>query len=121
MQRKPKETADDLFPRSLASRSRVGALEVASLGGAYFLGLDDDLGSIAVGKLADLMVLNSNPLEDIRNTVDIQYVMKGGRLYDASTLDQIWPEKRPYGPYPWFNPDALRSDDRPVDYWDRRR
>jgi hypothetical protein len=97
----------------------MGALEVASPQGAYFLGADKDLGTLTPGKLADLMVLNSNPLENIRNTTDIQYVMKGGILYDADTLDEIWPEEKPFGDYYWVDPDALREDDRPSDYWDR--
>jgi hypothetical protein len=67
------------------------------------------------------MVLNSNPLENIRNTTDIQYVMKGGILYDAATLDEIWPEKRPFGDYYWIDPDSLKTDDRPVDYHEQRR
>lgn len=96
------------------------ALEVASRHGAHFLGAERDLGTLEQGKLADLLVLNSNPLADIRNTADIQYVMKGGTLYEAATLDEIWPESRPFGEYYWVDPDALRDDDRPVDYWDRR-
>ncbi len=104
-----------------AALGPMGALEVASLHGAHFLGATADLGSIALGKLADLMVLNTNPLDDIRNTTDIQYVMKAGRLWDANTLDEIWPQARPYGNYPWLNADALVADERPVDYWDRRR
>lgn len=48
-------------------------------------------------------MLNANPLEDIRNTVDIEYVMKGGRLYGDETLDEIWPEPKPYGAYPWVD------------------
>lgn len=97
----------------------MGALEVASLHGAHFLGVEKDLGSLAVGKLADLMVLNSNPLDNIRNTTDIQYVMKGGVLYDAATLDEIWPLSKPFGPHYWVNEEVLRSDDRPVNYWDK--
>jgi hypothetical protein len=65
------------------------------------------------------MVLNSNPLENIRNTKDILYVMKAGVLYDAGTLDEIWPEKKPFGDYYWVNTDALRADNRSVDYWDK--
>lgn len=98
----------------------MGALEVASLHGAHFLGAEKDIGSIAVGKLADLLVLNANPLDDIKNTADIQYVLKAGRVYDAGTLDEIWPRQRAFGPYYWIDADALRTDDRPVQWWDRR-
>ena len=98
----------------------MGALEVASVHGAYFLGALDDLGTLEPGKLADLIVLNSNPLDDIRNTEDIHQVMKGGVLYDGFTLDELWPSERPYGPLPWLDEDALRDDVRPVDWWDGR-
>jgi hypothetical protein len=49
------------------------------------------------------------------------YVMKGGVLYGADSLDEIWPQARPFGPYYWVNDDALRTDDRPIDYWRRRQ
>lgn len=91
-----------------------GALEVASLHGARSIGIDQDTGSLQVGKLADLMVLNSNPLEDIENTLDMRHVMKGGVLYDADTLDEVWPESRPFGDYYWIDEDTLRDDDRPA-------
>jgi len=93
----------------------------ASSHGANFLGAPQDLGSIEVGKLADLMVLNSDPLADIRATTDIAWVMKGGVLYDANTLDEVWPQQRPYGDYPWVDAEIYRSDDRPIDYWDQMR
>lgn len=97
-----------------AAMGPLGALELASKEGAYFLGADRDVGSLAVGKLADLMILNSNPLDDIRNTTDIQWVMKGGRLYDGMTLDEAWPQARPYGARPWVYDDVWRSGPRPV-------
>ncbi|MBI4499903.1 MAG: PD40 domain-containing protein [Gemmatimonadetes bacterium] len=98
----------------------MGALEIASLHGAIFLGLEDDLGSITVSKLADLMVLNGNPLENIRATADIAYVMKGGTLYDANSLDEIWPNPRKYGDKYWVLPEMYTKDVKPVDFWDRR-
>ena len=99
----------------------IEALRVASSQGAHFLGVEDDLGSIEVGKLGDLLVLNANPLDNIRNTMDIDLVMKGGVIYDANTLDEVWPNNRPFGPYYWVDDDALRTDVRPTDYFDRRR
>jgi Tol biopolymer transport system component/imidazolonepropionase-like amidohydrolase len=92
----------------------MGALEVASQGGAWFLGMQQDLGSIENGKLADLIVLNSNPLDNIRNTADIQFVMKGGRLYDGESLDQVWPDKKAFGVPYWADPTATQTDDRPL-------
>jgi Tol biopolymer transport system component/imidazolonepropionase-like amidohydrolase len=73
----------------------MGALEVATVHGAHFLGATKDLGTLAAGKLADAVVLNSNPLENIRNTQDIRWVMKAGVLYDGVTLEEITTPARP--------------------------
>jgi hypothetical protein len=59
------------------------------------------MGTLERGKLADLQVLNANPLDDIRNTTSIRYVMKNGRLYDAGTLAEIWPRQRPAPRFWW--------------------
>jgi hypothetical protein len=99
----------------------MGALEVASLHGAHFLGMESELGSITAGKLADLVILNSNPLENIRHTTDIKFVMKGGVLYDGRSLDELWPEKKAFGEHYWVNKDAMMDDVRPIDYWDKAR
>lgn len=77
------------------------AIRAATIDGAWFMGLDRELGSITTGKLADLVVLDGNPLADIRQTANIAFVMQGGRLYDDDTLDQLWPARRPYGTVPW--------------------
>lgn len=74
------------------------------------IGIQEDIGSLKPGKLADLLVLNGNPLEDIRETAAIQYVMKGGRLYDGDTLDEIWPRQREFGRFFWEMEEA-RPDD----------
>lgn len=97
-----------------AATGPMGAREVASLHGARSIGKEQDLGSIAVGKLADVMVLNANPLANIRNTVDIQYVVKGGGVYDDETLDEIRPRQRQSCPLYWQVPDALKADDTPI-------
>lgn len=70
------------------------ALRAATLTGAEAIGVDADLGSIEPGKLADLVVLKKNPLDDLRNTTAIRYVMKNGELFDADTLNELWPEKK---------------------------
>jgi len=66
------------------------------------------------GKLADLVVLDGNPLDDIRQTKNIRYVMKGGVLYDGTTLEELWPTKTPYGAHWWVNPDALKADKKGI-------
>jgi len=64
-------------------------LTAATCDGARSLGLAQDLSSLEVGKLADLVVLDRNPLEDIRHGVAIHYVMKNRALYEGETLKQV--------------------------------
>ena len=77
------------------------SLRIATILGAKAIGYDRDLGSIEQGKLADLIILNSNPLDDIRNSADIRYVMKNGELFEGNTLDRIWPSERAF-PVPYW-------------------
>jgi hypothetical protein len=79
----------------------VEVIRAATIDGARFMGLDTQIGSITRGKLADLVVLNGNILEDIRQSTSIAFVMLGGRIYDDDTLDQLWPSRRQFGPVPW--------------------
>ena len=78
--------------------SNHDALRCATILGAESIGLQQDLGSIEAGKLADILVLDANPLDNIRNSNTVRYVMKNGRLHDASTLDEIWPRQRAMAP-----------------------
>ena len=83
--------------------TNLEVLRAATLHGAEAIGYAQDLGSIEVGKLADLIILNKNPLEGIRNTNTIRYVMKNGELFEGDTLNQVWPEQRELSPLWWWN------------------
>jgi Tol biopolymer transport system component/imidazolonepropionase-like amidohydrolase len=84
------------------------ALKAATINGARYLGLDKELGSIEVGKLADLIVLDRNPLENIRNSDSVHLVMANGRLYDAATLNELGNHPRMRRPL-WFDPRPTTS------------
>ena len=72
-----------------AGLSPAEALRAATLAPAQCFKREDDLGTVASGKLADLLLLNANPLEDIRNTTRIETVVVNGRVYDRKELDVI--------------------------------
>ncbi len=76
------------------------ALRAGTLNGARNLGMDRDIGSLEVGKLADMVVLNANPLENLRNTISIAFTVANGRVYD-SRMNEIGRRVRPRAPF-WF-------------------
>jgi Tol biopolymer transport system component/imidazolonepropionase-like amidohydrolase len=79
----------------------IDALKVATILGAKAIGLSKDLGSIEAGKLADLVIMEKNPLDDIRYTNSILHVMKNGRLYNAETLDEVYPRQKKAPSFYW--------------------
>jgi imidazolonepropionase-like amidohydrolase len=81
--------------------SNHDALKTATINPAYSLGLDGHLGSIEVGKFADLLVLDKNPLENIRNSESIRYTMVNGRLYDVETMNETGNYSKARGKFYW--------------------
>ncbi len=81
--------------------SPIEALRAATIVPAEHLGFARDLGSLEPGKLADLVILEANPLEDIQNSDEISHVMLNGRLYDAKTLNEVTTGDRNRAPYWW--------------------
>lgn len=65
------------------------ALKAATINGADYIGAGDEIGSLEKGKLADLIILDKNPLEDIKNSNSVIYTMVNGRLYDVDTMNEI--------------------------------
>jgi imidazolonepropionase-like amidohydrolase len=80
------------------------ALKAATINGANYIGAGEDIGSLEIGKLADLIVLDKNPLEAIENTQSIQHVMINGRLYNANTLNEEGNNPKERAPFYWEVP-----------------
>jgi imidazolonepropionase-like amidohydrolase/Tol biopolymer transport system component len=91
----------ELWMMAAGGMKNHDALRAATIHSADAIGLAGDLGSLEVGKLADLLVLDQNPLEDLQHTTAIRFVMKNGRLYDAATLAEVYPRQRPL-PVQWW-------------------
>lgn len=83
----------ELWMLAQGGMSPLQAIRSATLNGAEYLGIAKELGSLETGKLADLVVLSENPLNDIRNSDKIKYVMINGRLYDAETMNEVGSDK----------------------------
>ena len=91
----------ELWSIASGGMSTMNALKTATILGAKALGFEKDLGSITNGKLADLLIMNHNPLDTIRNTNTLKYVVKNGLIYDADTLDEIAPVAKKAPVYHW--------------------
>ena len=91
----------EMWALSMGGMTPREVLQAATIDGARIIGFDQDLGSLEAGKLADLVVLDRNPLENIRNTNSVRWVMKNGALYEADTLTQVWPVQKKLPPFWW--------------------
>ena len=83
--------------------SNLEALKAATINGAEYIGIGDELGTLEVGKLADLIILDKNPLENIRHSNTVTHTMINGRLYDVTTMNEIGNYNTPRTKFYWEN------------------
>ncbi len=91
----------ELWMLAMGGATPMEVLRAATLHGAEIVGYAQDVGSLEPGKMADLVVLDKNPLENIHNTNSVRYVMKNGELFEGDTLKQLWPVEKELAPL-WF-------------------
>jgi len=77
------------------------ALATGTINPAKEFGLDHQLGSLKAGKLADLIVIDGDPLSDIRQSDRVTHTMVNGRLFDANTMHELFPVKRERKAFHW--------------------
>ncbi|MFD2561404.1 amidohydrolase family protein [Aquimarina rubra] len=93
----------ELWMLQQGGMTNMQALQAATINGAHYIGAGNDIGSLKEGKLADLIVLDKNPLDDIRNTETVKYTMVNGRLYDTDTMNEIGNTSKERTKFWWEN------------------
>jgi Tol biopolymer transport system component len=102
----------ELWMISSGGMTPMEALKCATVNGSKIVGRPDEIGTLEPGKLADLIIFDKNPLDDIHNTNTIHWVMKNGELFEGDTLNQVWPEQKKLAPlWFWNNYDVPKSGD----------
>ncbi len=91
----------ELWMLQQGGMSNLQALKAATINGAEYLGMGTQIGSLKQGKLADLIVLDKDPLANIQNTNSVIYTMINGRLYDAATMNEIGNADQKRSPFYW--------------------
>ena len=98
----------ELWMLAQGGMTPLQAIRCATLNGAEYLGMGKELGSLETGKLADLIIMDENPLDDIRNSEKIKQVMINGRLYDAETMNETGSREKPRNKF-WFQSSRSES------------
>mgnify|MGYP006171025255 FL=1 len=93
--------AGDGLPAGRTAMSPIDVLRASTIVAAEKLGFGPDLGTVEGGKLADLVVLDADPLADIHHTARIRWVVKNGELFEADSMRREWPTPRPLPPFFW--------------------
>ncbi|HYM34004.1 MAG TPA: amidohydrolase family protein, partial [Steroidobacteraceae bacterium] len=89
----------EMWTAALGGMTPLQAIRMATLNGAHYLGMDKDIGSLEVGKLADLVIIEGDVLADIRNSDKITHVMLNGRLYESATMNEVGATPRARKPF----------------------
>jgi imidazolonepropionase-like amidohydrolase len=89
--------------------SNHDALKAATINGAKYLGMDHQIGSLKEGKLADLIIIDGNPLVDLRDSEKITHTIINGRVYDAKTLNEVGIRQKERGKL-WFEQDGSSNN-----------
>jgi imidazolonepropionase-like amidohydrolase/Tol biopolymer transport system component len=101
----------ELWMLAQGGMTNIEALRAATMNGADYLGMESQIGSLEVGKLADLIVLDKNPLVDIQNSNSVTHTMMNGRLYDTETMHEIGNHPKKRGTFFWESKDYSPSFD----------
>lgn len=91
----------ELWMLAQGGMTPLQAIRSATINGAEYLGMGKEIGSLEAGKLADLIIMDENPLDDIRNSEKIDKVMINGRLYDAETMNETGSREKPRNKFWW--------------------
>ncbi len=93
----------ELWSLQQGGMSNMEAIRAATINGADYIGMSKDIGSLEKGKLADLVIMDKNPLDDIQNSNTIIYTMVNGRLFDTETMNEVGNETNERSPFYWEN------------------
>ena len=89
----------EMWTMAKGGMTPLQAIRFGTLNGAQYLGMERDIGSLEVGKLADLVVIDGDVLNDIAQSDKVKFVMQNGRLFDVANMHQIAPQKKARQPF----------------------